>query len=316
MQNCELDLETLGLTPGCVVLSIGAVMFDESGLGSEFSATLSVQQQLERGLDIDPETSAWWSKQKPEARRVVDEAYASKASVRNQLMAFCDWWDANHAMFFWGNGANFDEVILEALLKSFGVPKPWKFWNSRCHRTLVSLLPGNKPKLEGTAHNALDDAKHQARHASAILRYLRDTQGLGGRIEGSANAPLPAYDPRAQWSNAPYTARNLGEDARLTQQFDPRPHNDVRFTPVVDGVMGAPQKPQSEWTHEEYAVAAARQQRESPKKFTPMNFDPVEGGAAQEHPTRIVELPVIAVPLVDEESLGDALARIRKENAK
>ena len=261
---CEVDLETLGTRPGCVVLSVGACSFDADGLGETFYAVLNMQEQTALGAHSDSSTLLWWSRQSPEAREVLEAAKVQPPNgTRDELERFSAWWTAQGCKHFTANGSDFDGPILSETYRLLGLVPPWKFYNARCHRTMKELFRAQvpEPPREGVAHRADHDAAHQARHASLILRYLRDTQGLGGRIESSAKAPLPAYDPRAAW----HTARNLGEDARLTQGF------------------------------------------------TPMNFDPVEGGAAQDHPTRIVELPVIAVPLVDEESLGDALARIRKE---
>jgi len=57
--------------------------------------------------------------------------------------------------------------------------QPWFFANDRDVRTIVDLgrqLRNIDPKkdleLEGTAHNALDDAKFQVRYVSAIYQAL------------------------------------------------------------------------------------------------------------------------------------------------
>ena len=40
-RHAMTDLETLGKAPGCKILSIGAVMFNESGVGRPFYAAIN-----------------------------------------------------------------------------------------------------------------------------------------------------------------------------------------------------------------------------------------------------------------------------------
>ncbi|MHB0978446.1 MAG: 3'-5' exoribonuclease domain-containing protein [Minisyncoccota bacterium] len=49
--------------------------------------------------------------------------------------------------------------------------QPWKFWNNRCYRTLKNMFPEVPFVRIGIAHDALDDAKSQAEHAVAILKF-------------------------------------------------------------------------------------------------------------------------------------------------
>lgn len=78
----------------------------------------------------------------------------------------------------WGNGASFDCVILRNSYALAGHQAPWQWWNDRDVRTIVELgkAIGFEPKrdmpFEGTRHNALDDAIHQAKYVSAIWKKL------------------------------------------------------------------------------------------------------------------------------------------------
>lgn len=175
MRNVMVDLETLGQAPGCIVLSIGAVAFDANGLGAEFYRVINIDHSKELGLHENEEILAWWNKQSPEARKVIDEASKAKTSVKvheaikdfNQyLLPF-----THGGVKVWGNGANFDNTILAAMYTAAGLKTPWPFWNDRCYRTLKNLFKGIKPEVarEGTYHNALDDAIAQARHAVQIF---------------------------------------------------------------------------------------------------------------------------------------------------
>lgn len=71
--NVMIDLETLGLKPGVVVLTLGAVAFDvEHGVLEEFGEVhvrLDADHQHSVGLKTDPDTALWWlSKDKNHSR--------------------------------------------------------------------------------------------------------------------------------------------------------------------------------------------------------------------------------------------------------
>jgi 3' exoribonuclease, RNase T-like len=168
------DLETGGRGPGCVVLSIGAVFFGDGGLGEEFYRVVSSASCLEHGLAWDQDTLRWWESQHPDARRVLAEAKKSRLSLPAALKAFSRYLHAGGAnrrtVRLWGCGASFDNAILAHCYKQCDMELPWEFWNDRCYRTLKALAdPAIKAERGGTYHNALDDAKTQARHAHAIL---------------------------------------------------------------------------------------------------------------------------------------------------
>jgi len=65
-----LDIETLGQSPGCAILSVGAVRFNQRGLGAEFYRSVSREDCERLGLAVDEDTVAWWQDQ-PEAAREV-----------------------------------------------------------------------------------------------------------------------------------------------------------------------------------------------------------------------------------------------------
>lgn len=78
----------------------------------------------------------------------------------------------------WGNGATFDNVILRGAYERASQVCPWQFWNDHDVRTIVTLgrVVGFDPKrdmpFDGVAHNALADARHQAKYVSAIWKKL------------------------------------------------------------------------------------------------------------------------------------------------
>jgi hypothetical protein len=70
----------------------------------------------------------------------------------------------------WGNGADFDLVILRSAFEAVDLDPPYAFHRVRCFRTVKSLFKVKKPERIGVHHNALDDALHQIRHLQEICR--------------------------------------------------------------------------------------------------------------------------------------------------
>lgn len=174
MTDCMIDVESWGTRPGCAIRSIGACIFDPRGEGvtESFYANIDDDPCEAIGLTRDASTVAWWEQQSAAARDVFAE---NPLPITHALRAFIMWWEGQGAIRPWSHGANFDQPLLEAAFVAAGYPgAPWKFWDSRCTRTLYGLA-GVSPKsirFIGTEHNALDDAVHQAKVAQLAMRKL------------------------------------------------------------------------------------------------------------------------------------------------
>lgn len=181
MEDVMIDLETLGTTPGCVVLSIGAVAFDHiSGkLGEELYVVVSTESCVDHGLHIDQGTVDWWEGQSKEARQVLTEAKSGGLPLNEAMAKLTKYLEGIgiKQVRIWGNGADFDNSILSYSYHAVDQQVPWVPWNSRCYRTLKNLVKGPRLEREGTYHNALDDAKTQANHAIQLLQALRGCHG-------------------------------------------------------------------------------------------------------------------------------------------
>lgn len=175
-----VDLETTGQGPGCAILSIGAVAmnFRRGTLSHkyEFYKQVKLSSCLKYGLATDPETMLWWSKQTAEASEVLSTSETHGLTLPAALKAFRTYLlkldPTLGNIKIWGNGADFDNAILQHTYKLCGYDVPWKFWNGRCYRTLKSLAPSVKFARIGTHHNALGDARTQAVHALDLMRAL------------------------------------------------------------------------------------------------------------------------------------------------
>ena len=166
MADIMIDIESLNTTPDCVILTIGAVLFDPKGQGIidkiELRPTIEDQTEV-HGRTINEDTLRWWSTQSPEAQEEAlgDQGRISFKDCMEALYRFC--W--NHKAV-WSNGASFDVVVMEHAWRQTSDrpnPIPWPFWNVRDTRTLydvtgVSLKEGGHV----TSHKAVEDAERQA----------------------------------------------------------------------------------------------------------------------------------------------------------
>lgn len=180
-----VDIEAFGKKADSPVVSIGAVFFDPStgNTGSEFYKVISLESAMASGGVPDASTIIFWLKASPEARSeiVMDDAIPLDDALL-QLNEFIAESAANGTEYVqvWGNGATYDNVLLEASYDRTGIPCPWKFWNNRDVRTVVELgkAVGCEPRYEipfdGEPHKAISDALHQIKYVSAIWQRLTE----------------------------------------------------------------------------------------------------------------------------------------------
>ncbi|MEC5312305.1 exonuclease, partial [Escherichia coli] len=166
-----IDLETMGKNPDSPIISIGAIFFDpQTGdMGPEFSKTIDLETA---GGVIDRDTIKWWLKQSREAQSAI---MTDEIPLDDALLQLREFIDENSGEFFvqvWGNGANFDNTILRRSYERQGIPCPWRYYNDRDVRTIVELGKAidfdarTAIPFEGERHNALDDARYQAKYVS------------------------------------------------------------------------------------------------------------------------------------------------------
>ena len=189
MNNFMTDLETLGVTPGCVILSIGVIAFDPfakkvEDIFADDGARIIVNKQscLDHLLHVDESTETWWAGQGAAAKKVLDEAKTGGLllpDALNEMVTYVSEHTNPNTALIWGNGADFDNPILNVAARHCLMSLPWK-WGNRCYRTVKNLheflVPNFKaPPLmrTGTYHDCLDDARNQAVHMWDVLDTLR-----------------------------------------------------------------------------------------------------------------------------------------------
>ncbi len=170
-----IDLETMGTSKDAAVVAIGAVRFniDDSTLGDTFYRTINLKSAMRMGGKVDGDTILWWMQQSEEARKVLTGE--DSVLIESALKDFSQWVrDGGVLEGLWGNGADFDNVILEGAYNRSNWTPPWSYKQNRCYRTMYKMFPEvEKAKMEGVAHHVLDDAISQAEHLCEIWKRVK-----------------------------------------------------------------------------------------------------------------------------------------------
>lgn len=177
-RHIMLDLETLGTTPGCVVLSIGAVAFSQTkGIVERFAVAINPRSCMKAGLTIDPGTMYWWMRQPKTAQEAAMPELCERdfpvqyVNLKEALDSFKTfYW--GHSGQIWGDGAAFDQPILAAAYCAVGDTQPWGYQSVRCFRTVRAMFPDVKWKVPRhlVPHVGVDDAEAQALHLLKIAK--------------------------------------------------------------------------------------------------------------------------------------------------
>ena len=169
--NVMVDLETLDTQPSAIILSIGACLVTHGEPSVPFYRSISVDSCVDAGMTESASTRKFWDNQPAEARAVFTDP--NQIPVIQALGDFAEYLRSfgSGSVRVWGNGSDFDNVILADAYRRFGFDLPWRFYNNRCFRTVRKLIGAGmvEPERQGTYHNALDDAQHQARILGHML---------------------------------------------------------------------------------------------------------------------------------------------------
>lgn len=169
-----IDLETLGNKPTAAIASISAVLFDPRSdwLGDEFHMHVSLESCQRAGLKMGVSTVLWWLQQNDDARQTLIAGQTDAAPLVVALDALAAFIPEGAEP--WCNGNSFDFAILHHAYDLIGMATPWAFYEEMDLRTLKRLNKGMRLERSGTHHNALDDARHQAKLVQHILQANPD----------------------------------------------------------------------------------------------------------------------------------------------
>jgi DNA polymerase III epsilon subunit-like protein len=160
-----IDLETLSDHANAVILSIGATKFTiENGIYDEFYTNVNPHGQPELGLHVSRRTIDWWATEdKAQAR---DALKSNRVELKVALEKFAEWYGWK-SIPVWSKSVDFDCAIMASAYRAvYGedATPPWKYYHTRCLRTVEDFYPMPKDNRQGVFHNALDDAKTQTSH--------------------------------------------------------------------------------------------------------------------------------------------------------
>ncbi|RJT76533.1 exonuclease [Escherichia coli] len=179
-----IDLETMGTNTNAPIVVIGAVFFDpQTGeIGPVFYIVISLTDAMNTGAVPDGGTIKWWLKQSSEARAAILTGQVKLKDSLSRFREFINEYSDEKFVQVWGNGATFDNAILRTSYERLDIPCPWRYHNDRDVRTIVELGKAidfdarTAIPFEGERHNALDDARYQAKYVSAIWQKLIPSQ--------------------------------------------------------------------------------------------------------------------------------------------
>jgi hypothetical protein len=199
-----IDIETLGTKPGAPVTSIGACWFDPEQTnwmnGTARPAypgywRINVEEVINLCRDgITGSTLLWWMEQSEQARKELTNK-AGTVTVRQALQGLRQM-IMNQSevvyhrdVYVWGNSNLFDMGLLEHLYQKLNIDIPWHYsrdMNVRTITWLAKMLHGvERPEMpEGMAHNAFNDAQHQARYVQSMVALIRS----GGKSDADPDA--------------------------------------------------------------------------------------------------------------------------------
>lgn len=178
MKHISIGLETLGLSTGAAIVSIGAVVFnpDSGTIVTRAYWPIKLEDSLAFGK-VDASTLCWWMRQEDEARAVFNDPLESTHTFDEALHALHNIFQAHQIEYVWFNGPMEDGTWLKSLYEKRGADLPWRHTRTRDMRTLIDMAMidlNDLPEI-GTSHNAVDDAEFQA---VAIIRAYQKIRSL------------------------------------------------------------------------------------------------------------------------------------------
>lgn len=202
-----LDIETLDKKPGAIIFAIGCVIVDVDNLEivNEFYTIANPDQ---KGRTAGNGTPEWWIKQSaesPDAFEQLKAAYGTNKTLKAalyELGSFLnDEFNGEPANVF-GNGPEFDNVIVDDAFAWAGLKTPWPYWGNQSIRTsnLLMQIAGVKSEREfvGIKHHALDDAYHEA---FLLIDALKCFKPVEPSIPKNPVYVAPTKQSAEEWAN-------------------------------------------------------------------------------------------------------------------
>lgn len=183
-----IDLETLDSKPGALILSIGACEVLPPGeMKNAKTFYVECDFDQENLFTTSTDTIKWWMQFPDRYLKITDKSSDNRRYIKFAIQDLCTWlqvkviqnWEIpikDSNLLLWGDGADFDIIILEEAMRRLNIDIPWTYRSHRCYRTLRALMPNCGEKKDYIApedlHNAEKDAIGQATHLSRLLDHM------------------------------------------------------------------------------------------------------------------------------------------------
>lgn len=172
-----VDIETLGLGPKAVTLSVAVLEFSAATQEPGRSALWvmpPIEEQMAKGRVISASTLGWWLASE-EKRNMLAKILRSEA--KDTFIGSIDQFrDDRQYDAVWVNGLSFDAPILESLHEDFRIGTLWgkRYWVQRDLRTAMQLAGVRKDDAPWVAtHDPLDDCRRQLALLRLCMERLR-----------------------------------------------------------------------------------------------------------------------------------------------
>lgn len=177
MKNIMLDVAALGNSSGSVILSIGAVSFENNRVMDEFYVNVDLDSCLKAGLSVNKRNLMWWLEESDLSREVLKSDGISLDRALALLSSSFDW---RHRKV-WCNGL---DRQLPALTHAYEVCKrtvPWSYFNARDYPTVLETYSADTrremtERTENPCH-ALLNARAQATTLTRLRNYRAACRG-------------------------------------------------------------------------------------------------------------------------------------------
>lgn len=184
MNRLMIDYETLDVAECPVILSMGAVVFNENGIVDCFFEKIDQHSCLDLGCTVSVDTLLWWEEQSDAAKKA---AFGGTTNIGYAMGMLVDFYKKHECQEIWSKGSIADIRWTNNILNKLNLKSPWKFWEEMCFRTYLKYLPKVDFQPVGEAHNALDDAINQARHWIEINKPMPFQHNFPSLLQAAAN---------------------------------------------------------------------------------------------------------------------------------
>lgn len=206
------DIETLGVKPGCIVLSAAALKFNrhkdfhegeayidliENGFAKRVSFSLSRQMHL--GLQADQSTMDWYFNKNVGMLSEIERSGASTVDLKVTLLELNEFFtevqnESGKDCCIWANSPTFDIEIIKVLYEKCGVKFPFSYGRCMDVRTIrdsYQMMFGETPKPDrNKAHDPVYDCVYQT---ELLQRYWTNVRALMWKcstLESSDKPPV------------------------------------------------------------------------------------------------------------------------------